>query len=461
VRLLSGLALLAAVVGCVPKDFTYVDCAGAGGGCETSSSSGAGSVGGAGGSTLCGDGTTQTELGEECDLGAENDDDQLVESSIGELTPGAIGCTRSCKNTVEWTRVDVVSDQSVFTGVVVVPSGVVAGGFSLGGDTSVILNRSDVAYSAVRRIQGFDPSGMPLYSVTKNDAGKSNGVIGMAPAIDGTVYYLETYHEAGVSRGAFVQRRDEATVLATTPDQTSAEYYTTAIGAKGDGSGAYVLAYDPGGMILREVDANGSVNDLSLGSGAMLDGDSFGAITGVGANIAAAWGDRIVRLDGLGNSLSSTQYANTELTGLCVRPDGVTVAVGWYQDSGDYDPIIVWIQASGAEVGKTIITDSSDVDGANAVACAPDGSIVVVGEEGLAGETDGLTPRSRAWARKYGPDRALLWTRKHESYVVGTNQASDTDARAVAIDAQGFVYVAGREMTSQDTASGWLRKYAP
>ena len=178
----SALVPLALVAGCVPTDFTYQSTTGAGGGTTATVGSG-----GSGGSTLCGDGTTQTELGEECDLGPDNDDDQLVEVSLGSIDDGPIGCTRACKHTVAWTRADVVSNQSVFTGVLVVPSGVVAGGFSLAGDTSNILDRSDVAYSATRRIQGFDPAGTSLFSVVTNDAGKWNGVIGMAPALNGTV----------------------------------------------------------------------------------------------------------------------------------------------------------------------------------------------------------------------------------------------------------------------------------
>ena len=44
----------------------------------------------------------------------------------------------------------------------------------------------------------------------------------------------------------------------------------------------------------------------------------------------------------------------------------------------------------------------------------------------------------------------------NSSETVGSN-----DAYAVALGPDGAVYVAGREMTSQNGASAWVRRYAP
>lgn len=443
----------------MPKDFTYAECEGAGGDCTTATGTTSGTGTGTGGASACGNGTIDAAEGEECDDGPMLSDDH-ADTTVGLIEDGPLGCTRSCKHTVQWTRVDQVADQSVFTGVVATSTGVVAGGFSLGGDTSIILNRSDVAYSADRRIRAFDAAGGDLFSIASNDAGlEGNGVLGMVPATGDRIFFLESYHDSGVDRGTFVKLRDAATTLKTS-GKTSAEDFTVAIGSMDGGNGAIVVAYDLGGMVLRRVGASGSVTDIDISAVSSIAGDGpGGAITTTGSDIAIAWGSNVVLLDAIGNEKWTIPVPGSELTGICLRPDGVLVAVGWNDLGGSYDPIVAWVDPAGALLGSVVIDEVPDVDGANAVACDADGSVVVVGEEGLDGETSGLTPRSRAWVRRFASDRSLVWTRKHESYAgLGI---SDTDARAVAIDAEGFIYVAGREMTTDDTASGWLRKYAP
>lgn len=116
----------------------------------------------------------------------------------------------------------------------------------------------------------------------------------------------------------------------------------------------------------------------------------------------------------------------------------------------------VWIRKlsdTGLELW-TQIHDSagSDNDIGRGAAVAPDGTIVVAGQEYTANDF------AAAWVRKVTPeDGAEMWTHIHDG-----DEAGQDIARAVAIDpATGYIYAAGQEYEAGNFAALWLRKLTP
>ncbi len=445
---------------CVPTEFTY--CA------DEACSVGGNGSGGAGGgpSELCGNG--ELDAGEECDEGELNSDD-LADESSAQTEMGPRGCSRTCRHLVQWTRVHAViensnTQQAAYFAVSASQGQVVAGGAWIAGDTTDMLDRERLHFSGRRLIDGYTSEGEPTFVIDTNDAGVSNAVFGITALADGTQMYLESLHESGVERGRFVRQRDGASTVMTTPRITFNESFA-AIGPNNDANGVYMVMFEQAGVVrLLHVGANdSSPNDLGLDAGVGFTGEGPGGVAALEDDVVIAWGNRVARVNTVGSALWTVDVSNAELTGVCARPDGSIAVSGWSADGdGGYDAIVAWLEGGAGDLIDSVVLDGSagGVDGANAIACDSDGSVVVVGEEALDGSMHPLTPNSRAWLRRYGAEGELVWTRSHESSLGGAG-VSDSDAFAVALDEQGFVYVAGRTMTTSDTASAWLRRYAP
>lgn len=88
-------------------------------------------------------------------------------------------------------------------------------------------------------------------------------------------------------------------------------------------------------------------------------------------------------------------------------------------------------------------------DGANDVATAPDGTLVVGGYEF---EDAG---KWNAWLRKLDPDQVTIWT-----HVYAGPAAGDDVIAGVAIDPGGEVYAVGSASVAADGREIWLRKVA-
>ena len=124
------------------------------------------------------------------------------------------------------------------------------------------------------------------------------------------------------------------------------------------------------------------------------------------------------------------------------------------QDSANGQGFNVWVRKYDSS-GGTLWTQgynnvSNNNDAALAVACDKSGNAIVTGFETQANMFRDV------WTRKYSPAGNALWTQGYDGSAGG-----DDWGRGIATDANGFVYVAGRELTSNQGVDGWLRKYEP
>jgi len=115
----------------------------------------------------------------------------------------------------------------------------------------------------------------------------------------------------------------------------------------------------------------------------------------------------------------------------------------------------VWVRKydpTGAMVAWTVgyNNPSNNDDYAFGVACDKTGNVIVTGLE-----TQG-NMFSDIWTRKYTSAGTPLWTQGYDGSAGGTDFGS-----GVAADGNGFVFVAGREATTNNGLDAWLRKYEP
>jgi len=91
---------------------------------------------------------------------------------------------------------------------------------------------------------------------------------------------------------------------------------------------------------------------------------------------------------------------------------------------------------------------ASDIDAAHALALAPNEDLYVVGSRTDPGEARNI------WIRKYDSNGNTKWTR-----VVDGSGSSSDDARGVAVDVTGNLYVVGYISPSTGSPRIWIRKY--
>lgn len=124
-----------------------------------------------------------------------------------------------------------------------------------------------------------------------------------------------------------------------------------------------------------------------------------------------------------GTSVAVTPDGGIVVTGhVCVAGQAWDAWVGRYDADGE----LIWVRTHDGE--------ASVFDAANDVAVDDDGAIVVTGYEFVDGEALDV------WVRKYDADGEEIWTHTHGGPARGDDQGA-----GVAIDADGFVYVAGSE----------------
>ncbi len=114
----------------------------------------------------------------------------------------------------------------------------------------------------------------------------------------------------------------------------------------------------------------------------------------------------------------------------------------------------IWIGGYAAADGEQLWVEWFDSDGADndigyGVAVDHDDNIIV------SGSTYAIDTLADTFVGKYSPGAEPLWQQ------IYMGPGGNDRARAVAVDAEGYVYAAGNEYSFDDFADLWLTKYAP
>lgn len=341
----------------------------------------------------------------------------------------------------------------------------VTGGYLIGGhrgDGLVPLDLETVHYGGRRLLVGLDPSGSNETVLEPAPIPDTyNAILGLTRLADGSVIALESEHVPGDHLYMLLSRWQGGTRGATSPPLASAE-----------GAFAQITAADDAGTVRgigRQID--GHVHVVGLGAGGAsqdeivftnVDPGNTGAIASRPEGNIVVW-DYQGAVLGPDSIPVSTFNVNADVRAGCARPDGSAVFAGWVWSTDQYDTYVMVVSGDGEITSEqTLAAPSGGWDGANAVACAPDGSFVVAGQETIdPAERDNLA-FTQAVVRRFRPDGTLAWTRRHKSPVVSaTGMESQTLAHGVAIDDDGSVLVAGQEMVNVEHAVAWARRYAP
>lgn len=455
--------------GCVPDSFTY----GSGG---SSSSAGGGTPG------VCGNGELDGD--EECDLGLQNGDDH-VDVSL-EDSDLSRGCSSTCQHVVRWSAVvggAAIDRLSTVYGIAASRDSVFVGG---------VVHTNPLDLPAVRQ------SGRRLYAELRPIDGEDVQVIvdrdldAQGVEVDGNaifamrlgaqpneVYALESVHQVGVRLVSYVRLRRSGATVWDSPAVAAPEYSYAALGEP-DGLGR-VLAVGPdfaNKPVLHRVATDGQsteVEDPVIPVGWAGAGPAAVApVAGTGAVVA--WQDYVARLGAEGQGVIFSIDLGAELgfelgvTGVCALGSSRYALSGWAAVNGGNDGVVVIVDDQLDVLDHDLFDgEAGGADGFTAIACDPDGSVVVVGEESTL-ENAAAEPlrrtHSRVLTRRYavsaGGELLPRWTRTYQSPVVA-QEATDAqnDGYAVTIDPDGFVYVGGRKQVSQTRSSAWVRKYAP
>jgi hypothetical protein len=123
-------------------------------------------------------------------------------------------------------------------------------------------------------------------------------------------------------------------------------------------------------------------------------------------------------------------------------------------ETGASKKLTAWVRKFDGN-GNTLWTQGykGAVDEDNAgtgIAADASGNVIVTGYETLANATTDV------WVRKYSPTGATLWTQSYNGAVSGNDAGN-----GVAVDAKGYIYVAGSEKIASKGLDGWLRKFEP
>ncbi len=438
--------------GCVPTPFTYAD-------------GGGGGAGGAGGGPdLCGNGAL--DPGEECDAADAASDDH-ADSVVGDGGPDA-ACTTSCKRTVQWTATypDGTS-QTMFRGIAVTAGEVHAGGVVVAPGQDP-LDLQTVQYSAERLLVRWPRAGGAPTRYGPSIRDYPSGVLGMTLGPDGVPRVLQSEHKTTNPGyvGAMVAKWEgdaEAwrTGLVSAPQDGKSVLSPLASDGAVYAAGSNfatlrVTKVEPSGAETNLIDQPGTGNpDLAVAARGAGGGGAAGVFLGMY--------DQVHVYDATGQ----VQYQHPlplGFTAACTRPDGTAVFVGWVLNgAASYDAhAAIVAEQTGVTWSTSADGPIGGWDGANAVACLPDGSFVVAGQEAVDPDYPANFRNAQAVVRKYAADGTLRWTRTHRSPIEDSSgYDSETAAYAVAVDDLGYVYVAGREMANQATSVAWIRKYAP
>lgn len=447
-------------MGCLPVEFTFVG--------EGGNGSGGGT--GAGVPSTCGNAVI--DEGEECDAGEANADD-LDDASSAAVADGQgpIGCTKACRHAVAWSRTVELDDQSMYFGLELEGGNVIAGGSHLNETTSEAIVPLKLRYTARRVVRSYSPDGALAFEIvdpSDNPQGEQYGVIGMTRMSAGLLY-LEVYERSApefdpAHHGSSLFGMSGNVPLFAPVELASEDYYA-AVGPSGTGQGALAVGYDVGSVHVWAVDENGTFGEVGLDSGAVLSGTPAeigygpGAVTGYLDGVLFAWRRYVMRVASNGALLQVHELDGHDITSLCLSDNDTIVAGTWDLTGARPSAKVVWLDPSLTVLDEAVVAGGPTAAGVNDVACGPNGEVVAVGEEALQG--DNLpSDASRVFVTKLGAKRDVLWTRRHTGYVA-PNGSSDSDAYAVALDADGAVYVAGREMSKSTISSAWLRRYGP
>ena len=359
----APVIVLFGLLSCTPKTFTYAD----GGG-------GPGGGGGQGGGAfVCGNGVV--EPGEAWDAAGAPDD--FDDDTLAPNAPPA-ACSTTCRPMVSWSWRDPTGtrDSAAF-GVAPVTGGYLIGGHR--GDGLAPLDLETVHYGGRRLLVGLDPSGSKETVLEPAPIPDTyNAILGLTRLADGSVIALESEHVPGDHLYTVLSRWQGGTRGATSPPLASAE-----------GAFAQITAADDAATVRgigRQID--GHVHVVGL----RADGESQDEIvfTNVAPGHTGAIASRpegnIVVWDYQGAVLGpdsipvSTFTVNADIRAGCARPDGSAVFAGWVWSTDQYDTYVMVVSGDGEITSEqTLAAPSGGWDGANAVACAPDGSVVVVG----------------------------------------------------------------------------------
>ncbi len=135
-----------------------------------------------------------------------------------------------------------------------------------------------------------------------------------------------------------------------------------------------------------------------------------------------------------------------------IDPEGNLVVSG--EVYSPQDLISVWVAKYDPETGESIgsfqwDSEGIDEDRGNGLAIDGEGNLLAAGSEYTVNGLDGI------WLGKFDPSDELIWDAHHDG------DGGDDRAHAVAVDANGYVFITGEEYAPENLAALWVRKYAP
>ncbi|MBI2264793.1 MAG: SBBP repeat-containing protein [Armatimonadetes bacterium] len=220
---------------------------------------------------------------------------------------------------------------------------------------------------------------------------------------------------------------------------------------------ALVLKHDANGNILWARFYNGPAQGTDEGTDIAVDGS--GNVYAAGYNSApGVWNDVWVRKYAPNGNTVWTQTYNSPANnvdvgrGIAVDASGAAYVTGYVlrQDIGqDYN---IWLQrydGSGSPSwNQTYNNFQNRQDQGFGVALNASGFIWVAGSENLLGQSDNI------WVRKYDANGNPVWTQTYNDTANGQDVGLD-----IAVDSSGNAYVTGFETLPGQGGNVWVRKY--
>jgi len=393
------------------------------------------------GPNLCGNGLA--DPGEECDMGVRNDDNAPA------------GCTRACRRTITWLTTRASTTFHAAYGVRAGPGGLAIAGARL---ASPGVNEAWV--------MAMTAAGMERW--TRAYAGgtaESDNGYGAVVAADGRVVLSGSQDQASATAGAaFVRGYDAAgailftnvyPITATTSgagfdaDLAPSGFVVAGLGrVSGTDTASLYLLSDSGGFSARiDSTLEGVSGNVARRVRALADGYVY---VGWGPGAATMSIDAYARRIKAGSVLWTYRdppLAGPELAhGIDVCGDDTWVC-GWNAQNA----WIARLDAQGRARWRKDIVGAVPAQCAD-VACAPDGSSIVVWDE--PGAT-GFTHRARL--RRYDGDGNVAWDR-----AVVNRGGVDAAMLLYSLDWVGdAVYTVGIEVPPSGATESVIRRYAP
>ncbi len=237
-------------------------------------------------------------------------------------------------------------------------------------------------------------------------------------------------------------------------DEDANAYATGALHTSNLGPDLWIQSFNPAGVVGWDLSTDGSANGLDAGRGVLVhDGSLYVA----GKLEMTTTGDdwrvgqySLLGAEGWTAAFSGTGVGDDAPRGIASDASGRLFVSGReFTQSNDTD-VRVHQYLEGGLVGWTATHDGAahGADGARAVAVDADGNVVVAGFETVTGQ--GLD----GWVGKYDPDGALLWSRTHRGAA-----GLDELASGVATDSAGNVYAVGYETVALGVSAGWVQRW--